>query len=105
MFTPSLAVVSIYFKRRRAFGITATGSAAGGLIFPSMARQLIGSIGFACAVGAMGLVQLITLVMANLLLRPRIPPRQPGPWIDLASFKEKGYLFFAIEIFASICYW
>ncbi|KAF4944383.1 hypothetical protein FSARC_14690 [Fusarium sarcochroum] len=37
MFTPSLAVVSTYFKRRRAlaFGITVTGSATGGLIFPS----------------------------------------------------------------------
>lgn len=40
MFTPSLAVVSTYFKRRRAlaFGITATGSATAGLKFPSMAR-------------------------------------------------------------------
>ncbi|RSL65565.1 hypothetical protein CEP53_003623 [Fusarium sp. AF-6] len=39
LFTPALAVVSTYFKRRRslAFGITATGSASGGLIFPSMA--------------------------------------------------------------------
>nr|RBQ99791.1 hypothetical protein FVER53263_09310 [Fusarium verticillioides] len=101
MFTPSLAVVSTYFKRRRAlaFGITATGSATGGLIFPSMARQLLMSVGFAWTVRAMGLVQLISLVMANLLLRPRIPPRQSGPWIDLASFKEKGYLFFAIGIF------
>ncbi|KAF5544474.1 transporter MCH4 [Fusarium mexicanum] len=84
MFTPSLAIVSTYFKRRRAlaFGITATGSATGGLIFPSMARQLLGGIGFAWTVRAMG-----------------IPPRQSGPWIDLASFKEKGYLFFAIGIF------
>ncbi|KAI7772088.1 hypothetical protein LZL87_009251 [Fusarium oxysporum] len=101
MFTPSLAVVSTYFKRRRAlaFGITATGSATGGLIFPSMARQLLGKIGFAWTVRAMGLVQLITLIMANLLLRPKIPPRQSGPWVDIASFKEKGYLFFAIGIF------
>ncbi|CAG7556294.1 unnamed protein product [Fusarium equiseti] len=101
MFTPSLAVVSTYFKRRRAlaFGITATGSATGGLIFPSMARQLLGKIGIAWTVRAMGLVQLVTLIMANLLLRPRIPPRKSGPWVDFASFKEKGYLFFAIGIF------
>ncbi|KAF5564917.1 monocarboxylate transporter 4 [Fusarium phyllophilum] len=84
MFTPSLAVVSTYFKQRKAlaFGITATGSATGGLIFPSMARQLLGSVGFAWTVRAMG-----------------IPPRQSGPWIDLTSFKERGYLFFAIGIF------
>lgn len=101
MFTPSLAVVSTYFKRRRAlaFGITATGSATGGLIFPSMARQLLGRIGFSWTVRAMGLVQLVTLIAANLLLRPRIPPRKSGPWVDIASFKEKGYLFFAIGIF------
>lgn len=57
-------------------------------MFPSMARQLLGSIGFAWTVRAMGLVQLITLVMANLLLRPRIPPRQSGPWIDLAQLES-----------------
>ncbi|RGP59002.1 transporter mch4 [Fusarium longipes] len=101
MFTPSLAVVSTYFKKRRAlaFGIVSTGSSTGGLIFPSMARQLLGKIGFAWTVRAIGLVQLITLIMANCLLRPRIPPRKAGPWVDLASFKEKAYLFFAIGIF------
>ncbi|CEI66602.1 hypothetical protein FVEN_g10200 [Fusarium venenatum] len=101
MFTPSLAVVSTYFKRRRAlaFGIVSTGSPVGGLIFPSMARQLLGRIGFAWTVRAIGLVQLVTLIMANLLLRPRLPPRKAGPWVDIASFKEKGYLFFAIGIF------
>ncbi|KAG4263537.1 hypothetical protein FPRO04_05358 [Fusarium proliferatum] len=90
MFTPSLAIVSTYFKQRRAlaFGITALGSATGGLIFSSMVRQLLGSIGFAWTVRAMGLVQLITLVMANLLPRSKISPTKSGSGIDLASFQE-----------------
>ncbi|KAI1032658.1 hypothetical protein LB504_006304 [Fusarium proliferatum] len=85
MFTPSLAVVLTYFKRK------------GALAFASWEYWF-------CLCGwSMELVQLITLVMANLLLRPRIPPRQSGPWIDLASFKQKGYLFFAIAIFFKFC--
>lgn len=101
LFTPALAVVSTYFKRRRAlaFGITATGSASGGLIFPSMARQLLSRIGFGWTVRAMGLVQLVTLCLANFLLRPRVPPKRSGSVVDLASFKEKPYTCFAAGVF------
>jgi MFS family permease len=43
LFTPALAVVGTYFKQRRtlAYGLTATGTATGELIFPTMARQLL----------------------------------------------------------------
>ncbi|KAI8723000.1 hypothetical protein NCS52_00154600 [Fusarium sp. LHS14.1] len=101
LFTPALAIVSTYFKRRRAlaFGITATGSASGGLIFPSMARQLLSRIGFGWTVRAMGLVQLVTLCLANFLLRPRVPPKRSGSVVDLASFKEKPYACFAAGAF------
>ncbi|KAM6534224.1 hypothetical protein FALCPG4_007156 [Fusarium falciforme] len=101
LFTPALAVVSTYFKKRRAlaFGITATGSASGGLIFPSMARQLLSTIGFGWTVRAMGLVQLVTLCLANFLLRPRVPPKRSGSVVDLASFKEKPYACFAAGVF------
>lgn len=101
LFTPALAVVSTYFKRRRAltFGITATGSASGGLIFPSMARQLLSRIGFGWTVRAMGLVQLVTLCLANFLLRPRVPLKRSGSMVDLASSKEKPYTCFAAGVF------
>ncbi|RSL87639.1 hypothetical protein CEP51_002116 [Fusarium floridanum] len=101
LFTPALAVVSTYFKRRRAlaFGITATGSASGGLIFPSMARQLLSRIGFGWTVRAMGLVQLVTLCLANFLLRPKVPPKRSGSVVDLAAFREKPYACFAVGVF------
>ncbi|RSM18112.1 hypothetical protein CDV31_003034 [Fusarium ambrosium] len=101
LFTPALAVVSTYFKRRRAlaFGITATGSASGGLIFPSMARQLLSRIGFGWTARAMGLVQLVTLCLANFLLRPKVPPKRSGSVVDLAAFREKPYACFAVGVF------
>ncbi|KAI8689457.1 hypothetical protein NCS56_00209200 [Fusarium sp. Ph1] len=101
LFTPTLAVVSTYFKRQRAlaFGITATGSASGGLIFPSMARQFFSTIGFGWTVRAVGLVQLVTLCLASFLLRPRVPPKRSGSVVDLASFKEKPYACFAAGVF------
>ncbi|RTE81573.1 hypothetical protein BHE90_003857 [Fusarium euwallaceae] len=85
LFTPALAMVSTYFKRRRAlaFGITATGSA----------------IGFGWTVRAMGFVQLVTLCLANFLLRPKVPPKRSGSVVDLAAFREKPYACFAIGVF------
>ncbi|KAF4997538.1 hypothetical protein FDECE_12068 [Fusarium decemcellulare] len=101
LFTPALAMVSTYFQKRRAlaFGITAVGSASGGLIFPSMARQLLYTLGFGWTVRAMGLVQLVTLGLANVLLRPGVPPKRSGSVVDVASFKEKPYALFAAGMF------
>lgn len=43
LFCPTMAVLSTYFDRKRALaiGIAASGAATGGLVFPSMARELI----------------------------------------------------------------
>jgi nitrate/nitrite transporter NarK len=43
VFTPALTIVSTYFKETQvsALGVTATGNATGGLIFPSMVRKLL----------------------------------------------------------------
>ncbi|KAM5358298.1 hypothetical protein ACJZ2D_015397 [Fusarium nematophilum] len=100
--TPGLAVVSSCFKRRRAlaFGITPTGSASGGLIFPSMTRQLLAKAGFGWPVRAMGIVQLVTPCLANMLLRPRVLPKQPGSWVDWASSRDEVYVVFAVGIFS-----
>ena len=101
LFCPVMAVLSTYFKRKRnlAIGIAISGSATGGMIYPVMARQLLPRIGFPWAMRAMALVQLATLLLANVFLRARTRPRRSGPLLELSAFKEAPYALFTIGMF------
>lgn len=101
LFCPTMAVLSTYFHKRRALaiGIAASGAATGGLVFPSMARELIPRVGMGWAFRAIGFVQMGTLLISNRFLRPRLPPRQTGPWVEWAAFKDLEYTFYAAGCF------
>lgn len=101
LFCPVMAVLSTYFKRRRnlAIGIAISGSATGGMIYPIMARQLLPKIGFGWTMRVMALVQLVTLLVANIFMRSRLRPRRAGSLVELSAFKEKPYLLFTIGMF------
>lgn len=101
LFAPTMTIMSTYFARRRslALGIVASGGATGGLIFPTMARQLIPSSGFPWTMRAIGFVQLVGLVVSNIFLRPRIPPRRTGALVEWTAFKDLEYTFYAIGSF------
>ena len=105
LFCPTMTLISTYFARRRNFaiGIVACGSGTGGLIFPSMARQLLPSAGFPWTMRAIGFVQFTGFAIASLYLRPRIPPRKAGAWVEWAAFKELEYTFYAIGSFG-VCF-
>ncbi|WYZ41953.1 hypothetical protein EsH8_V_000848 [Colletotrichum jinshuiense] len=101
LFCPVMAVISTYFKRRRnlAIGIAISGSATGGMMYPVMVRQLLPQIGFAWTMRSMALVQLVTLLVANFFMRPRLGPRRSGPLVEFSAFKEKPYSLFTIGMF------
>lgn len=101
LFCPTMAVLSTYFARKRMFaiGVAACGAATGGLVFPSMARELLPGVGFAWTMRAIGFIQLASLVVANAVLRTRIPPRRTGALVDWAAFKELEYTFYAVGSF------
>ncbi|KAJ6788924.1 hypothetical protein PWT90_00135 [Aphanocladium album] len=101
LFCPTLAVLSTYFHRRRALavGIAACGSATGGLVFPSMVRQLLPAVGFPWTVRAIGLVQMAVITVANLGVRTRIRPRKTAPLVEWQAFKELEYSFYAAAAF------
>ncbi|KAM5341663.1 hypothetical protein ACJ41O_014694 [Fusarium nematophilum] len=102
IFCPVLAVLSTYFARRRALamGIAATGSATGGMIFPSLVRQLLPKVGFQWTLRISALTQLGTLGIAMILVKPRvIRGRRSGPWVDLSAFKDLEYTLYAIASF------
>ncbi|KAJ0115851.1 major facilitator superfamily transporter [Diaporthe amygdali] len=102
LFCPTVATVSTYFSKKRglAIGMTACGSATGGLIFPAMARQLLPTAGFPWTVRAIGFIQLTSLIVANIGLKRRIPPRKAGALVEWAAFKELEYTFYAAGSFS-----
>ncbi|KAK7757516.1 hypothetical protein SLS62_000531 [Diatrype stigma] len=90
LFCPAISTLSTYFSKRRALviGIAASGSGTGGLIFPAMARQLLPAVGFGWAVRAIGFVQVATLLIANVFMRSRLPPRRTGSLVEWGAFRE-----------------
>ncbi|KAG2357323.1 major facilitator superfamily domain-containing protein [Suillus spraguei] len=75
---PSIAVVSHYFQRRRAIAmaIVVTGSSLGGILYPVMLNHLInGKLGFANGVRASAGLNSGLLLIANFLMRTRLPPQ------------------------------
>ncbi|KAH8653571.1 major facilitator superfamily domain-containing protein [Xylariales sp. PMI_506] len=101
LFCPVMAILSTYFQRKRnvAIGIAISGSATGGMVYPAMVHQLLPQIGFPWTMRAMACVQLATLLLANLFLKPRLPPRSSGPLLDLPAFKELPYSLYAAGSF------
>ena len=82
-----------------ALAAAACGSTVGGLVFPSMARMLLPSIGFGWTMRAIGFLQLGTLSIALSVVRTREMPRKKGPLVDLAAFGEPEYTLYATGAF------
>ena len=93
-FCPSMALVATYFSKRRgiAVGLVTTGNSAGGLVYPVVVRQLLPTIGFAWTTRVLGFINLGCLLLVGTLMRPRLPPRNSGPFINLAAFREPVFV-------------
>ena len=100
-FAPSLSLITTYFARNRsvALAIMASGSATGGLVYPTVARQLLPRIGFPWTVRVMAFMMLAVGACYCSLLKPRLPPRKSGPLLELGAFREIPYSLFLVAIF------
>ncbi|KAG8762277.1 hypothetical protein FRC11_010136 [Ceratobasidium sp. 423] len=98
MFLPSIGIISHHFARSRALamGIVVSGSSCGGIIFPIMLNKMFERHGFAWGVRSTAFVVLGCLIVANLLMRTRLPPksqRPPTPPVDFkAIMTDSAYL-------------
>ncbi|KAH9921464.1 major facilitator superfamily domain-containing protein [Fomitopsis serialis] len=100
MLVPALSLQGHYWKRRRgmALGLVLTGSGCGGIIYPIMLNHLFnGSTGFHWGVRASAFLTLGLLVLAQFVMRTRLPsakdrPPQPKPNI-LAIFTDPPFAF------------
>jgi MCP family monocarboxylic acid transporter-like MFS transporter 3 len=101
VYMPSVAVIGSYWKEKRAmvFGLAASGSGTGSILFPLVVQHLIPKIGFVRAVQVQGYIALAFAIVINLLLRPRLPPRRTGPLVEWSAFGEPTYMLFTIGVF------
>lgn len=99
-FCPSIAVLPTYFSKRRglAIGIVFTGTGVGGLVFPAIVRELLPRVGLSWTVRAIGFIELANLVVVNLLLKTRLPPRKGGALVDWPSFRNPEYVLVLIGV-------
>jgi hypothetical protein len=64
-----------------------------------MVQQLLPKVGFPWTMRALGFIQLGCLVICNVGIKPRVPPRKTGALVDWASFREASYVLFAAGMF------
>jgi MFS family permease len=97
----AVACVSTWFRRYRAaaLGIVSSGSSIGAMIYPILIEQLIPQIGFGWTVRIIALIQLATLVIPNVVMKSRLPPRKAGPLVEPQAFLQPSYTLYTIGAF------
>ncbi|QKD48704.1 major facilitator superfamily domain-containing protein [Fusarium oxysporum Fo47] len=99
---PSMAIVPLYFGKRRARAMaTATiGSGLGAAVYPLIFQNLLAKVGFGWTIRVLGFITLAMCLFALFTLKPRPNPEKPAwqvkgfSWrwfIDLSAFKELTY--------------
>jgi MFS family permease len=97
MFVPSMSVVATYFdasRRSLAIGIILCGSATGGMVFPVMLNRLFAEIGFGWAVRTYGLIFGLMALVAERLLKKRLPPKDGARIFEVSELKDVVFLLF-----------
>ncbi|GLB41018.1 putative MFS general substrate transporter [Lyophyllum shimeji] len=81
MFLPSLTVTSHYFRARRslAMGVVISGSSVGGCLYPILLNNVFAKASdFGMGVRAVAFMDLGWLIIANLIMRTRMPAKTHG---------------------------
>lgn len=88
-------------------GQSSADSTMQGMIYPVLVQQLLPKIGFAWTARCLGFFNLGLLCIAIAFMRPRLPPRESGPYVDLSAFKEPTYSFLVAGLFFAFwgVYW
>ncbi|MCJ1457942.1 hypothetical protein MMC28_008311 [Mycoblastus sanguinarius] len=105
VFYPAMSSVGTWFFKKRAFafGVMASGSSLGGVIFPIMVNRLVVEKGFGWAMRAAAFLILGLLIYANLTLKSRLPP-MPKPWSIMDFINPLRELPFFLTVFASFLF-
>jgi MFS family permease len=96
--TTALAVLSHWFKAKRglASGLAMVGNSFGGVVIPLVLRAALPKYGYAWSIRILGFVFAACLIMANLLVRPRLKPSAEAKKVDIFSLELFGQPSFSL---------
>ncbi|KAL2060731.1 hypothetical protein VTL71DRAFT_9372 [Oculimacula yallundae] len=91
--TTALSVVAHWFERKRgmASGIAFVGSSIGGITFPLILKPTFQHLSWAWSLRIVALICLALVVIGNICIRGRLPPRKNGGAIDLRCFLDARF--------------
>ncbi|KFY01139.1 hypothetical protein V490_01068 [Pseudogymnoascus sp. VKM F-3557] len=102
VFYAGLSCTATWFQERRAlaFGIVASGSSLGGIVFPILLARLLPTVGFGWSLRISGFVVLALLIIANLMVRSRIKPvPRPFSFNDYTDpFAEPTFVLLMLSV-------
>ena len=89
VFTPSVAAVGHFFlaKRGQCTGLACVGGSLAGIIYPLTLQALFPRIGWAWSTRVLALINLILLIIANLCIKSRLPPKKATKESILPDFR------------------
>jgi MFS family permease len=104
VFTPAVAAIGHWFMRRRGSctGLAAAGGSLGGIVYPLTLKSLFPQIGFAWSCRVVALINLVLLIVANLGIRGRLPPKKASRenlLPDLKIFRDRTFALTTIAVF------
>ena len=101
VFTPAVAAVGHFFlhKRGQATGLACVGGSLGGIVYPLTLQALFPKIGFAWSTRVIALINLVLLIIANLCIKSRLPPRKATKENILPDFRILRDPVFALTTF------
>ncbi|KAK3383632.1 major facilitator superfamily domain-containing protein [Lasiosphaeria ovina] len=102
LFTPAVAAIGHFFKERRGFatGVAMTAGSVSGLLFPLVLQRLYVTVGLAWAVRTLAVICLVATIVANFLVRSRLPPAKiASPHPDIRIFNNKAFVWTATAAF------
>ncbi|KAJ7216866.1 major facilitator superfamily domain-containing protein [Mycena haematopus] len=108
-YLPSVTIVMHHFKRHSwlVSGIVMSGSSVGSTVFPLITNHLLPRVGFAQTIRLTGAIIPPVLILGNLMMRTRLPPRSkrghnvPPP--DIKSFfVDPAYMIAVLGMFLGL---
>ncbi|KAL6721515.1 hypothetical protein ACLMJK_000619 [Lecanora helva] len=104
MYGSGVIILMSYFNESKrlgiATGIAAAGGPVGGMIYPTIAEQLVFRIGFPWTIRLIGLIVLLTLIPANIIVRQKETwKRKEKPKFDLTIFHDAAFLYLTAGLF------
>ena len=102
---PSVGLPSTWFVRRRglAVGIVSSGASVAGIVLPIALRHLIPTVGFPWSLRILAFISLSTLLISNVLIRQRLPPRRiakgSAPFVEYPALRQPDFALYVLGQF------